>query len=373
MDIINIMKEKEIEVHSLKNNNTSNQLVKASILAIIIMILITIGSVTYLKVKIHEIQKTGNGQESEYYEHHYVMITDDRDSLFWQSVYEGAKAEAEENGNYVEFLGTNLSKDYSETELMQIAINEHVDGIIIEANDNIAMKRLISEASAKGIPVVTALSDSNESKRVSYVGVSSYNIGIEYGKQVCQIAEKYFAKQYEKKENDSILDVLVLMNSASKDASQNIVFSGIQETVAADSKYSERVNIYAHSINTNGTFAAEEAIRDIFMEKNNTPDVIICLDELNTTCVYQTVVDYNRVGEINIIGYYHSDTILKAIERNVIKASVSIDTKQMGEYCIQALNEFSETNRVSEYFSVDTSVITSANVKNFQEDTQDEE
>ena len=104
------------------------------------MILITIGSVTYLKVKIHEIQKTGNGQESEYYEHHYVMITDDRDSLFWQSVYEGAKAEAEENGNYVEFLGTNLSKDYSETELMQIAINEHVDGIIIEANDNIAMK-----------------------------------------------------------------------------------------------------------------------------------------------------------------------------------------------------------------------------------------
>ena len=356
----------------MRNTNTDSKLVKASLLAIAFMVLVTIVSVTYLKIKMHDIQKSGIQQEKEYYDHHYVLITDDRDSLFWESVYEGAKKEAEATGNYVEFSGESLSKDYSETELMQIAINEHVDGIIIEANDNIAMKRLINEAGEKGIPVIAALSDSNGSSRISYVGVSSYNIGIEYGKQVCLIAEKYFAKKYETKDNSSMLNVLVLMNSAADDASQNIVFSGIQESVASDSKYSSRIGITAKSINTNGTFAAEEAIRDIFMEKNNIPDVIICLDELNTTCVYQTVVDYNRVGEISIIGYYHSDTILKAIERNVIKASISIDTEQMGRYCVQALNEYIDTKRVSEYFSVDTAVITSSNIKEFLEEKQNE-
>lgn len=357
----------------MKESNFRNYLVKASILTVVIMIFITIGSATYLKIKIYDTQENGGQQDTEFYNHHYVLITDDKDSLFWQSVYAGAKAESEASGNYIEFSGERLSKDFDETELMQMAINEHVDGIIVEASDNIKVKRLINEASAKGIPVVTALSDSTESRRISYVGVSSYNIGTEYGKQVCLLAEKYFAKQYEKKEDDSILDVLVLMNAAADDTSQNIVFSGIQESVAAESKYSKRINIFAQSINTTGIFAAEEAIRDIFMEKNNTPDIIICLDELNTTCVYQTVVDYNRVGEISIIGYYHSDTILKAIERNVIKASISIDTKQMGEYCVQALNEYMETNRVSEYFSVDTSVITPSNIKSFLEDRQNEE
>lgn len=62
------------------------------------------------------------------------------------------------------------------------------------------------------------------------------------------------------------------------------------------------------------------------------PDIIICLNELSTTCVYQAVVDYNCVGEIAILGYYDTDTILKAIERNVITATISIDTEQMGHF-----------------------------------------
>ena len=334
------------------------------------MIIITIGSVVYLKVKIHEIQATTEQQENEYLNRHYVMITEDGDSLFWKSVYTGARTEGEKNNAYVELLGNNLNEEYSENELLEIAINEHVDGIIIEANENITMKRLINKAITNGIPVVTALSDSNSSNRISYVGISGYNIGTEYGKQVCQIAEKYYSKNYygdRSKNSNNMLNVLVLMNSNSDDASQNIIFAGIQETIETNKKYHEKINVDTKLINTEGTFAAEESIRDIFMEKKNVPDIIICLDELNTTCVYQAVVDYNKVGQTNIIGYYHSDTILKAIERNVIKSSVSIDTLQMGEYCVQALDEYIETKRVSEYFSVDTSVITSENVRNFWE------
>ena len=100
------------------------------------------------------------------------------------------------------------------------------------------------------------------------------------------------------------------------------------------------------------------------MEKT-LPDVIICLDEISTSCVYQAVVDYNKVGEIDIIGYYDSESILRAIDRNVVRSTISIDTAEMGQYSVMALDEYRKNGYVSEYFSVDTNLITAENVKEY--------
>ena len=105
------------------------------------------------------------------------------------------------------------------------------------------------------------------------------------------------------------------------------------------------------------------------------PDIIICLNELNTTCVYQAVVDYNRVGEVSILGYYDSDTIINAIDRNVIYATVSIDTRQMGEFCIDALREYYELGYTSQYFTADITLIDKNNVDQYllKEEETDED
>ena len=113
-----------------------------------------------------------------------------------------------------------------------------------------------------------------------------------------------------------------------------------------------------------GAFDVEESIRKLFMEKT-LPDVIICLDEISTSCVYQAVVDYNKVGEIDIIGYYDSESILRAIDRNVVRSTISIDTAEMGQYSVMALDEYRKNGYVSEYFSVDTNLITAENVKEY--------
>ena len=120
----------------------------------------------------------------------------------------------------------------------------------------------------------------------------------------------------------------------------------------------------AAAVENKGAFDAEESIRDIFMEEQ-LPDVIICLDEISTSCVYQAVVDYNKVGEIDIIGYYDSESILRAIERNVVRSTISIDTEEMGQYCVTALDEYRKNGYVSEYFSVGTNLITMQNVKEY--------
>ena len=192
------------------------------------------------------------------------------------------------------------------------------------------------------------LGDNSQGIRKSFVGVSNYNLGREYGRQVLSIDDK------------EVADVLVLMSADAQDTSQNIIFSGIQETLAEAG--GAAVQVRAAAVENKGAFDAEESIRNLFMEET-LPDVMICLDEITTSCVYQAVVDYNIVGQIDIIGYYDSDVILRAIERNVVRSTISIDTAEMGEYCVAALDEYRKNGYVSEYFSVGTNLITMENVK----------
>ena len=334
---------------------------------VILMITITVGTFMFFRIKNHDMTAMIENQNNEYFDKHYVLITDDRDTMFWQSVYEGAKEFGEANGAYVELLGNNLNENYNATDLMKIAIASNVDGIIIDADESVGMTQQINKAIESGIPVVTTFHDNTNSRRISYVGMSNYNIGMEYGNQICNFSEKYFSKLYDVKKMDRKTNIyaLVLMNSTKTDAAENIIFSGIQDAVNSNEKYNERIKVRTESVNTTGNFSAEESIRDIFMKQEQKPDIVICLDELNTTCVYQAVVDYNKVGQINILGFYQSDTILNAIKRKVIQSTITIDTNQMGKYCVKALDEFIQTGHVSEYFSVDTSVIEQDNVDRY--------
>ena len=90
--------------------------------------------------------------------------------------------------------------------------------------------------------------------------------------------------------------------------------------------------------------------------------MLICLDKLSTTSACQAVVDYNKVGEVEIIGCYSSDAILQAIQKNVLQATVAFDTKGMGEECITAMTEYWKDGHVSEYKPVSVSLITSENI-----------
>lgn len=345
-----------------------NMLAIASIGTILLMLFITFGGLLFFKMQLKHTVQNKVDMANHRYDNYYVMITSDSDSSFWQSVFEGANEAAEKSNTYVEVLGNNLSVAFTEAEQMRVAIESRVDGIIVEANESAKMRDLINEAVTKGIPVVTALGDNTASARQSYVGISSYNLGREYGKQVNAIADSIYEKESHTNgmfSGKQPIRVLVLINANADDSSQNIIFSGIQETVEDQRDYSGKISLEAKAINTDGAFAAEESIRNILMQDTALPDMIICLDELNTTCVYQAVVDYNKVGQINIVGYYSSDTILKAIDRNVVYSTIDVDTKQMGAYCVEALNEYKESGYVSEYYAVDTKLINADNVKSY--------
>lgn len=319
----------------------------------VLVVLLVLCSMLYFRYKIRESAELVDSLEYSTYQNHYVLITENRKDEFWQSVYKGAQQEALENGAYVELLGENLNVGYSKEELMEIAIHSKVNGIIVEADESEGMKMRIQQAHEAGIPVVTAMYDHPDGLRQSYVGVSSYNLGSEYGTQICEIVKRKEEGKY---------SVLVLLDREKKDSSQNILLGSIRETIQKRGM-DHKISVETAQIQNDSLFAAEESIRDIFMTSERLPDIIICLNEGHTTCVYQTVVDYNKVGQVEIVGYYVSDTILSAIEKEIIYSTISIDTEQMGTYCVDALNEYIENGYASDYYGVDVSLINGEKIK----------
>ncbi|MBO4592342.1 MAG: hypothetical protein J5684_07295, partial [Eubacterium sp.] len=182
---------------------------------------------------------------------------------------------------------------------------------------------------------------------------------------------------YAKDEHLSNCNVMVLLDNSQTTTSQSIILTAIKETIN-NYNMDEIINVESKSITSNTDFAAEEEIRDLFVEQDSLPDVIVCLSEKSTICVYQTVVDFYQVGKVEVFGYYLSPTIETAINNDVIKSSLVVDTEQMGQYSVRALNEYKESSYVSEIYLIDTSLVTkeslqTSDVEGGDEDDQEAE
>ncbi len=323
-----------------------------SAVALLFLLSIMFISMYVFKNQITQATNEIKTKEPQDYDAYYVMIVEDTKSSFWNSVYEYTKVVGENNRIYVELMGTQLATEYSKADRMRIAIESKVDAIFLEADESIEMTNLINEAVEKDIPVITVIGDNTSSERQSFVGISSYNLGREYGSQVIELA------------NESMNRVVILMTTQAKNSGQNIIYSGIQEMLESSGSF-DKIQLESIAIDTSSSFAAEESIRDIFMNSEELPDIFICLDELNTMCAYQALIDYNKVGIVNILGYYDSETILNAIQRKVIYSTISIQTEQIGEYLMEAMEEYQTYGQVNEYYTVDTKLITFDNVDDY--------
>ncbi|MBD5526190.1 MAG: sugar ABC transporter substrate-binding protein [Lachnospiraceae bacterium] len=323
------------------------------ILAVVvcIMVVLTISSLFYVEKQSNGAWETGTASY-EQYDRHYIFITNSSEDNFWSKVYQKAKKYGAEENVYIEWGGSDLTVDYSKEELLKIAIASKVDGIVVEGDGGVQVQELINEAVGEGIPVVTVMTDSYDSKRQSFIGIGSHNLGREYGRQIIRNANK------ETKE------VLVLMDASAEDSGKNIVYNGIQDTLSNEGNHLN-LELNTLAISEDSPYSVEEAIRGIFLNREELPEIIVCLNEKNTISVYQALIDYNYVGQVNILGYSDADTILNAISRNVIAATVVVDAQQMGIYCVKSLDEYLETGHVNDFITMDVNVVTQRNIEEY--------
>lgn len=313
---------------------------------------VLLGMWFYYNKSIREIEEQSMAS-STVYDKHYAMISGEDDSLLWRSIYNSAREYASGENAYLEWVGADSVTDYLAEDCIRIGIASKVDGIILQPDGSSTMTDLINSAAEQGIPVVTVLNDDSESSRVSFVGLNSYQMGEIYGQQILKLL------------GEGETSIQVLTHSSTEDINTNLMYSKMNSVVEQGKKKGQTVNISTYSIDNSMSFDAEEVIRDIFVNSETLPDILICLDSVSTECACQAIIDYNEVGNVDIIGYYTSSSILDAIEKDLMPVTIVIDTEQIGQLSINALNEYHSLGYVSNYFNAELNIITKSNVNAF--------
>lgn len=357
---IEVMKKESVS----NKNNSANKAFRIMLTGFVIMFFVALFCAVYFSVKMKQVSET-DARTYEIYDMHYAFIADDAEKEFWNEVYAAAVEEGEKENVYVERLGENLNVNYQTEDLLRIANNSSVDGIIFCGEDNEETVKLINEAVSKGIAVVSLRQDIEDSERQCFVGVNSYDLGLEYGKQIVELAEQ------EGMQNPKIC---ILADNTMSDSKQNLITFAIRDCFSEVWQGEENLpEMEIRKIDTSDAFSAEEAIRDIFMDSQNLPDIMVCLNSVYTQCTYQAAVDHNRVGEVKILGYYSTDAILDAVEKRIIYSTVQIDTQEMGSQCIRALTEYHESGYTSSYVPISTQVIGSEEARKLLQEAEVED
>ena len=311
--------------------------------------------------QIWERQNPKNNEEAaKAYKYHCAFISDDSEDPLSRSIYEGAKEVGEKEGIYVEYFGENLSLNYKEDELLEIAIASKVDAIILKGTGSKSTERLINEAMGQGIAVVTVAEDNMASKRCSFVGINKFRMGYDLCAQALSGRTTGKGK------------LTVLFDQSSGNTDNTIAISGTKKYL--DENSGDYI-LETHTIDSSESYNIEESIRMLLRNVNERPDVIICTSLVQTQCVYQTLVDLNIVGEVEIIGYYYTQPILEAVEKGIIQATYVIDAKEMGRQAVKSVSEYKEYGYVSDYVSVGAEIVDEKNVQSWisREEVDEEE
>ncbi len=319
-----------------------------------ILLIIVLAAATVTSLLFYQYQ-TGSflrqtEEASTTYERHYAFVGD-KSSSFLQSVYEAAYAKGVENGDYIEFTGYDLESSYATDTLMKIAVASGVDGIIVNADNNNDLVEEINDATEAGIPVVCIGTENYGSDRKSFIGLSNYSLGQEYGRLITEQVK------------DGTQDVLILKSADERVSSQNLVVSGMVDYVTKQNM-TDHFSITSQTAGDDTMFSAAESVTDIFSEEE-LPDILICLDETTTTAACQAVVDSNHVGDIVILGFYMNDTILNSLEKDVLEATITVSPELFGESAVECLDTYLADGFVTEYVSIDFTTVTADNVGDY--------
>ncbi len=108
---------------------------------------------------------------------------------FWEDIRRGitqAEREFSHKGLAIEYFDSNINNPEEQLVLLQNALNNQYDGIIIAPNDPSIMSTIIDDIVDKGIPIVLCNLDIPQSKRTCFIGCNHYVSG--------QLGGEFFSK-----------------------------------------------------------------------------------------------------------------------------------------------------------------------------------
>lgn len=314
------------------------------IIMLCLLLAVIAGLIVLTQKRLHKAE-----DQQTVYSRHYMFVSRAGNSYVSDRIYEEAKEYGKKKGVYVEQLDHFLDAGYDEADYLKMAVSMQVDGIILEGTAEDEVRHWVNQASEQGIPVVAILSDCPGSRRKSFIELGDYALGKEYGRVVVNIARTREPK------------VVLLMEQTE---GENQIQTGIRETLKTEGSHLQ-VQFQTEYVGGETGIRLPDKIRELLEEEENRPDILLCRNERDTQLVYQSVIDYDLEGEVQIIGSCVSEALMRAVQDGEVAALIDVDTGQVGMFCIDALDHYIENGSVNDYIVVDDMVITAENVERY--------
>jgi ribose transport system substrate-binding protein len=324
--------------------------VRYNLIGILIILVIIIAIVLVYNTSSFLWKETGvtyHSQDPRNYRYHFVMITPATDDGYWNQAHSGALKAADSQKVALEYFGPKFL-DLKELErFLEMSILSSVDGILISVPKDPNFKALINEAVEKKIPVISLFNESDETKRVAFVGVNTYDLGFKTGQALRRAVS-------------GTIKVAVLVNSSFSNVNYHRYLKGIQDAISSESGL--QLNLILTS--KGSSISAEEQTQTILTHHPEI-QVIICSSASDTLGVAKVVVDLNRVTRMTIIGSGLTSEIATYIQRGVIWGVLADDPKQLGFQGMSTLIRAREGKPIRENYDMPLFLINNHNLATY--------
>lgn len=325
-------------------------------IAIIISLLLLCILLTLSRVLLAGKAMSENKKKDDYIKR-YAFVIENISDEYMLKVYEAAKEKAKQDGIYVELIGEKLRGNYSLLDYLSIAIASKPDGIILEGNDSLEMRRMIKQADDEGIPVVCVMSDSISSKRKSFIGPNYYDLGKLYGSEIYDI----------NRSKDQKCVIKMLGRDTMPENNKNNIFQGTQmqiNSIAGD------YQLDILTVSSESVLAMEEDIRTLIYNDEDETNIYISLDPEITKYVYQALIDYNKMSKVDFIGYYTTNNVLQGIKNGTLDSTITLEPAALGITSVDAISEYLQNGFVSFYLPIETKLISKENIDEYLKDAE---
>ena len=280
--------------------------------------------------------------------YHFSIILNNADEPYVKDLEKGLIDTANSLEAAIEINYSNGVDDYKDAiKYINIAIDSNVDGIITHAYNTEEFQKLINKAEEHKIPVITLDADLSDSKGSAYVGTNGFETGSKAGQLVSEALNKK-AK------------VAIILENLESYGNANIKLEGFNSGI----KNYKDITVETVKISDNGILGANDVTQEIL---NNYTGVnaIVCTSSKDTIGAAQLVVDFNRVGDITIIGYDSTPEILSYIQKGVIYGTIVPGAYKIGCDSIRTLVSLKDNGRASVYTHTDSIIITKHNLNEY--------
>jgi ribose transport system substrate-binding protein len=282
------------------------------------------------------------------YRYHFALIVQASEETYWKQVYNGMSEQIRQEKIGMEFYGPNLATNQEVPRILEMTILAQIDGILLSIPNAPDFQPLIAEAATRKIPVVALANPPESARRLSFVGMSAFDLGYKTGQALLQAVA-------------SPTTAALLVDSNFSKASNDQYLKGFRKAINPYPRL--KIGLIAKS--QGESISAEEQTQTIIKHH---PEIraIICSNPNDTLGVAKLVVDLNQVSKITIIGAGLTTEIANYLRRQVIWGVLADDPAVLGAQGLTALLRLIDNPAGQESYQMPLYLIQAKNVDYYE-------